>query len=91
MPTTTYKGAVERLLTLADFERKARAGEPPDFHLRRMETLLALMGDPHLATTTVHVAGTKGKGSTCSMVSSSLVAHGHRTGLYTSPHLHTFR
>lgn len=78
-------------MTLADFERKARAGEPPDFHLRRMETLLTLMGDPHLAMTTVHVAGTKGKGSTCAMVSSSLVAHGYRTGLYTSPHLHTFR
>ncbi|MBI2964629.1 MAG: bifunctional folylpolyglutamate synthase/dihydrofolate synthase [Chloroflexi bacterium] len=90
-PTTTYQGAVERLLTLADFERKARAGEPPDFHLLRMETLLGLMGDPHLSIPTVHVAGTKGKGSTCAMVSSALVAHGFRTGLYTSPHLHTFR
>jgi dihydrofolate synthase/folylpolyglutamate synthase len=88
---TRYQSAVERLLTLADFERKSRAGEPPDFHLRRMETLLALMGDPHLATPTVHVAGTKGKGSTCAMVASVLTGHGVRTGLYTSPHLHTFR
>jgi dihydrofolate synthase/folylpolyglutamate synthase len=82
---------VERLLTLADFERKSRAGEPPDFHIRRMRTLLALMGDPHLAMPTVHVAGTKGKGSTCAMVASVLSAHGIRTGLYTSPHLHSFR
>ncbi|MBI4220523.1 MAG: bifunctional folylpolyglutamate synthase/dihydrofolate synthase, partial [Chloroflexi bacterium] len=56
-----------------------------------METLLALMGDPHLGPPTVHVAGTKGKGSTCAMIASVLVAHGIRTGLYTSPHLHTFR
>lgn len=66
-------------------------GEPPDFHLRRMETLLGLMGGPHLAVPAVHVAGTKGKGSTCAMVASVLTAHGVRTGLYTSPHLHTFR
>ena len=45
-----YRSAIERLLTLADFERKSRAGEPPDFHLRRMELLLAGLGDPHLAT-----------------------------------------
>jgi dihydrofolate synthase/folylpolyglutamate synthase len=56
-----------------------------------METLLGLMGDPHLTIPTVHVAGTKGKGSTCAMISSALVAHGCKTGLYTSPHLHTFR
>ncbi|MBI4306544.1 MAG: bifunctional folylpolyglutamate synthase/dihydrofolate synthase [Chloroflexi bacterium] len=56
-----------------------------------METLLSLMGDPHLAVPTVHVAGTKGKGSTCAMIAAALAAHGVKTGLYTSPHLHTFR
>lgn len=89
--TTTYRAAIDRLLGLADFERKARVGEPPDFHLRRMETLLGLMGNPHLAIPTVHVAGTKGKGSTSAMIAAAATAHGIRTGLYTSPHLHTFR
>lgn len=56
-----------------------------------METLLGLMGDPHLPITTVHVAGTKGKGSTCAMIAAASTAHGIRTGLYTSPHLHSFR
>jgi len=56
-----------------------------------METLLALMGDPHLSIPTVHVAGTKGKGSTSAMIAAATTAHGIRTGLYTSPHLHTFR
>ena len=85
-----YRSAIDRLLTLTDFERKSRAGEPPDFHLRRMELLLAALDDPHLATPVVHVAGSKGKGSTCALVTAALSANGARTGLYTSPHLHRF-
>ena len=85
-----YRPAIDRLLTLTDFERKARAGEPPDFHLRRMELLLSGLGDPHLATPVVHVAGSKGKGSTCALITAALTANGLRTGLYTSPHLHRF-
>ncbi len=85
-----YRSAIDRLLTLTDFERKARAGEPPDFHLRRMELLLSSLGDPHLATPVVHVAGSKGKGSTCALITTALSANGLRTGLYTSPHLHRF-
>jgi dihydrofolate synthase/folylpolyglutamate synthase len=76
------------LLSLADFERKSRVGEPPDFHLRRMEVLLARLGNPELATPTIHVAGSKGKGSSSAMIASVLTAAGLRTGLFTSPHLH---
>lgn len=86
----TYPHAITQLLTLADFERKSRAHEPPDFHLRRMERLLGMLGDPHLATPVVHVAGSKGKGSTAAMIASMLSAQGMRTGLYISPHLHRF-
>ena len=82
--------AVNRLLTLADFERKSRANQPPDWHLRRVERLMGMLDDPHLATPVVHVAGSKGKGSTCAMVAAGLKAAGLRTGLYTSPHLHSF-
>ena len=85
-----YTEAVNRLLTLADFERKSRANQPPDWHLRRVERLMEMLGDPHLATPVIHVAGSKGKGSTCAMIASGLKAAGFRTGLYTSPHLHTF-
>ena len=76
------------MLSLADFERKSRVGEPPDFHLRRMEVLLARLGNPELATPTIHVAGSKGKGSSSAMIASVLTAAGLRTGLFTSPHLH---
>ena len=67
-----YMKAVNRLLSLADFERKSRANQPPDWHLRRVERLMEMLGDPHLATPVIHVAGSKGKGSTCAMIASGL-------------------
>lgn len=58
--------------------------------LDRMRAALALRGNPERALRVVHVAGTNGKGSVSAMVEASLRAAGHRTGLYTSPHLHRF-
>ncbi len=52
--------------------------------------LLKELGDPHLGRVTVHIAGSKGKGSVAAMVESILRAGGVKTGLYTSPHLHRF-
>ncbi len=56
--------------------------------LGRMRRLLKLMGDPHLGLRIIHVAGTKGKGSTSAMIAAAMGASGVRTGLYCSPHLH---
>jgi dihydrofolate synthase/folylpolyglutamate synthase len=53
--------------------------------------LLAAAGDPQDRLKFLHVAGTNGKGSTCAMMDAVLRAAGHRTGLYTSPHLADFR
>ena len=53
-----------------------------------MEVLLAGLDNPELATPTIHVAGSKGKGSTAAMIASTLTSAGLRTGLFTSPHLH---
>ena len=87
-----YRNALHRLLQLVDYERmtfstRARVR----YDLRRMETLLHRLGNPHLGIPTVHIAGTKGKGSTAAMCASVLLRQGYRTGLFTSPHLHTFR
>ena len=59
--------------------------------LERTEKLLATLGDPHKVYPVVHVAGTNGKGSTCAMIASILSKAGIKNGLYTSPHLETFR
>jgi dihydrofolate synthase/folylpolyglutamate synthase len=78
-------------MSLADFERNRHSPGHSGFHLERMALLLGRFGDPHLAVPAVHVAGTKGKGSVSAMIASVLAAGGRRTGLYTSPHLHTVR
>ena len=59
--------------------------------LARMEAFLRDTGDPHIGIPCVHVGGTNGKGSVASTVASVLNRAGHRTGLYTSPHLCFFR
>ena len=57
------------------------------FNLDRMEKLLSLVGNPHKKIETVHIAGTKGKGSTATMLARMLEANGYNVGLYTSPHV----
>ncbi len=86
-----YQAAVAFLLSFADYERWPGFAYAARFDLRRMEELLALLGDPHLKPKTIHIAGSKGKGSTAAMIASGLRAAGFKTGLYTSPHLHTIR
>jgi len=86
---TEYRQALDYILSFADYERMSRSAVV--FDLGRMEALLKRLGRPHLAARSVHIAGTKGKGSTSAMIASVLTASGYRTGLYTSPHLHTMR
>jgi dihydrofolate synthase/folylpolyglutamate synthase len=57
------------------------------FNLQRMRDLLDQLGNPHHTLRAVQIAGTKGKGSCCAMLSSMLQACGYNVGLYTSPHL----
>jgi len=83
-----YQQALEYILRFADYERLPRSGIVWD--LRRMDRLLARLGDPQHAARTVHIAGTKGKGSTAAMIAAILKQAGYRTGLYTSPHLLSF-
>ncbi|MCJ7829081.1 MAG: bifunctional folylpolyglutamate synthase/dihydrofolate synthase, partial [Dehalococcoidia bacterium] len=87
-----YKQAEDYILSFTDYEKMPGiAYTSANYDLRRMEKLLQPLGNPHLGTRTVHIAGTKGKGSTAAMISQTLIAAGYRTGLFTSPHLHTLR
>lgn len=63
------------------------AGRGIRLGLEDTEAFLKHLGSPHLATRVVHVAGTNGKGSTCTVVTRALVAAGHKVGTFTSPHL----
>jgi dihydrofolate synthase / folylpolyglutamate synthase len=84
-----YEQAVAYLYGRINYERTADTAPYP-FRLRRMSELLDrldLRGIAGSDIPVVHIAGTKGKGSTSSMVASMLTAGGFRTGLYTSPHL----
>ncbi|MFK7896945.1 MAG: folylpolyglutamate synthase/dihydrofolate synthase family protein [Myxococcota bacterium] len=58
--------------------------------LRPVEALLDALGNPERALSVIHVAGSKGKGSTCLMAESILLALGERVGTFTSPHLVTW-
>ena len=84
-----YEEALSYLYGRIDYERSSSI--PQRFHgvhLDRMSNLLELVGDPHKRLRAVHLAGTKGKGSTAGMISSMLLAANYSVGLYTSPHLH---
>jgi dihydrofolate synthase/folylpolyglutamate synthase len=83
-----YDDALRWLLTLPDFERTGEFASRPD--VAPMVALLRELGDPHLGRATVHIAGSKGKGSTGAMVEAIVRASGLRTGYYISPHLHRY-
>jgi dihydrofolate synthase/folylpolyglutamate synthase len=61
------------------------------YSLEHVEELLRRLGNPQLAARTIHIAGTKGKGSMAAMIAQALSTSGYRTGLYTSPHFRTLR
>ncbi len=87
-----YQQAVDYLSSYTDYEVVPRlAHNAANYDLRRVEELLSRIGNPHLKARSVHIAGTNGKGSTAAMIASVLAASGSAPGLYTSPHLHTWR
>src|SRR4030043_308446 len=87
-----YRQAEDYILSFTDYEKiPGIAYTSANYDLRRMEKLLQPLDNPHLGTKTVHIAGTKGKGSTAAMISQTLIAAGYKAGLFTSPHLHTLR
>ncbi|XP_019452379.1 PREDICTED: dihydrofolate synthetase isoform X2 [Lupinus angustifolius] len=61
------------------------------FDLGRMERLMNRFGNPHSKFKVVHIAGTKGKGSTAAFISNILRTEGYSVGCYTSPHIQTIR
>ena len=82
-----YQEALDYIYSFVDYERTPRPRDPVHYDLRRMDEILGRFGNPHLKARTVHITGSKGKGSTAAMIASALTTAGYKTGLYTSPHL----
>lgn len=83
-----YQDALSFLYDRIDYERAvAMPYGRRALSLDRMRELLARLDNPQNGLPIVHVAGTKGKGSTSAMIAAALSAGGFSTGLYTSPHL----
>lgn len=87
MPIRTYEDALAFWFGRINYEQ---TGMPPDLRalkLERMQALLDRLGRPQDRLRIIHIAGSKGKGSTAAMLAAVLQAAGYRTGLFTSPHL----
>lgn len=88
----SYDEAVEFLDRSVNYEEKTDwSYTPAELKLDRIRRLLDHLGNPHRAYRSIHIAGTKGKGSTGALLESCLRQAGLTTGLFTSPHLLTPR
>lgn len=88
---TAYNRALDYLYSYVDYSlKKSTELAKADFHLERMFAMMEALGNPQQAYPVIHVAGTKGKGSTSALAAAALRAAGYKTGLYTSPHLQDY-
>jgi len=88
---TSYNQALDYLYSFVDYSLKHTSElVKAEFNLERMRDLMVMLGNPERKYPTIHVAGTKGKGSTSAFMASALKEAGYKTGLYTSPHLQDY-
>jgi dihydrofolate synthase/folylpolyglutamate synthase len=86
-----YQESLDYLYSFIDYSMTRNLRNAADkFDLTRMQELLKILNYPHQKYPVIHVAGTKGKGSTSAMIACALEAGGYRAGLYSSPHLLDF-
>jgi len=89
--TDAYQQTLDYLYSYVDFSMtRGHRYSPDQFDLGRMRELMQQLGNPESHYPSIHIAGTKGKGSVAAMCESVLMAAGYKTGLYTSPHLHDY-
>jgi dihydrofolate synthase/folylpolyglutamate synthase len=91
MEMKSFTDVVAYLEGFLNLEKKTRHYTTREYRLDRMVALLDHVGNPQQSFKTIHLAGSKGKGSTASFIASGLAAMGYKTGLYMSPHLVDYR
>lgn len=89
----TFKDAEDFIYSFVDYEKKmpARLDVADTFNLNSFKAFLEAIGNPHTKLKCVHIAGTRGKGSTAGYISSLLVQAGYNVGLFTSPHIKSIK
>ena len=87
----TYPEAIKYLNSFANYEKNTNYSYREALKLKRIKGFLSVIGNPQKSLRIIHIAGTKGKGSTCAFVAYILKEAGFCVGLYTSPHLSDFR
>jgi dihydrofolate synthase/folylpolyglutamate synthase len=87
----TYLETIQYLETFVNYEKIPDYPYKESLKLERIKDFLAAIGNPQDGLRCIHVAGTKGKGSTCIFLTYILKEAGYKVGLYTSPHLSDFR
>ena len=87
----TYPETIRYLESFINYEKIPVYPYKESLKLERIRDFLSAIGDPQDSLRCIHIAGSKGKGSTCAFIAYILREAGHKVGLYTSPHLSDFR
>jgi len=87
----TYLEIIKYLESFINYEKIPAYPYKESLKLERIRDFLNLIGNPQDCLKCIHIAGTKGKGSTCAFITYILKQAGYKVGLYTSPHLSDFR
>ncbi|HKM05695.1 MAG TPA: bifunctional folylpolyglutamate synthase/dihydrofolate synthase, partial [Sphaerochaeta sp.] len=87
MQFTSFQDVVTYMESFTNLEKQTDHYTTRTYRLDRMHAILAYIGNPERTFKKIHLAGSKGKGSTASYLASGLTSLGYKTGLYVSPHL----
>ncbi|MBP5553072.1 MAG: bifunctional folylpolyglutamate synthase/dihydrofolate synthase [Spirochaetales bacterium] len=91
MEFKTFDQVISYMESFTNLEKRTDKYSNRTYRLDRMHALMETLGHPERCYRTIHVAGSKGKGSTASYIASGLKALGYVTGLYMSPHVSDYR
>ncbi|HEX2914244.1 MAG TPA: folylpolyglutamate synthase/dihydrofolate synthase family protein [Chloroflexia bacterium] len=92
MTIFNYQEALDYLNNFTNYEKiPMPPANATSLNLERVRRFLVRLGEPQRRYPSIVIAGTKGKGSTAILINAALQAGGYRVGLYTQPHLHTYR
>jgi dihydrofolate synthase / folylpolyglutamate synthase len=91
MDFTSFDQIINYMEHFTNLERKTNLYSVRTYRLDRMQAIMQVLGNPQNSYKTIHVAGSKGKGSTASFIACGLKAAGFKVGLYLSPHVSDYR